>query len=94
MGMAMTKRLQVVAEVERIKRERQLSQQQLADAIGVSQPTVSAWLSRSDLPSSDSLRKIGKAYTELIGLIAEAALEAVLAEADNPARQEADDAAA
>lgn len=84
MAMPITKRVQVITELNRIKGERQLSQQQLADEIGVSQPAISAWLNGADLPSTESLRKIRQAFPGLTALIAEAALETVLSESGEP----------
>jgi transcriptional regulator with XRE-family HTH domain len=76
--MAIEKRRLVIEELRRVKDRDRLSQIELADRIGVTQPTVSAWLSGDCLPDSASLGRIGRAFPELYSVTLQALLEPML----------------
>ena len=76
--MVISKRAQVIRELQRIKAALGLSQVELAERIRVTQPAVSAWLSGDALPNNESLAKISDAFPELTSLIVSAALEPIL----------------
>ena len=73
--MVMTKRTLVVRDLQRVKAAQGLSQQQVAERIGVTQPAVSDWLSGKSLPDAESLGKIKSAFPELADAVYDAALE-------------------
>ena len=58
-------------ELQRIRKEKGVSQQELADALGVTQGTISAWESGRWNPTVENLRAaaqfLGVSIDELIG---------------------------
>lgn len=73
--MVMSKRALVVRELQRLKDTQGISQQALADRIGLTQPAVSDWLSGKSLPDAESLGKIESAFPELHRVVLSAILE-------------------
>jgi transcriptional regulator with XRE-family HTH domain len=74
--MLITAKTLVISELRAIQARDRLTQEQLAERIGVTQPAVSAWLRGASLPTSESLVK--SAFPELAAVVVRAALEPIL----------------
>jgi transcriptional regulator with XRE-family HTH domain len=76
--MLITAKTLVISELRAIQARDRLTQEQLAERIGVTQPAVSAWLRGASLPTSESLAKLKSAFPELAAVVVRAALEPIL----------------